>query len=679
MAAAGIYTMGGAFWEFGAPDWERTKLFLLFGVAEDHDSNPIKIGLGKLKERGAKIIGVNPVRTGYNAVADEWIGITPGHRRAPRPRLVHVPAGAPAGSTSTTSSATPTRRCLVIDDPGHAEHGLFLRDGEDGARWSSTAGPAGPLPATAWAAKPDLRGDDAPPTTAGPPARLRADRRALPRPRLRARSGRRRTAASPRRRIRRTRGRTRARSPSTAEHRHRPALDRLARRAARDDDRPPGRYARHARHLGPFQRLPDLPRDPPPADPARLGRDAGRLPLQAALSEAGRRRIRGRMRVPRRASRSTGPHLGFPLGPEDLCRSTTTARPLRIDKAFSWEAPMSAHGLMHMVISNAAAGDPYQIDVLFLYMANMAWNSSMNTAGVMEMLTDKDENGEYVIPQDHLLRRLLLRDGRLCRSDPAGHDLSRAARLHLAPRPADLRARLRGRRDPLAGGGARPRRARLPVGAPRPRRPARAAGLREPDGKPSLPRLRRLHDPPPAPPRRRAARRLARQRRGPGDGARPTPTRSTATSRMAASAQAHVPEEAALLQAVERAPTRTGPCRWASTTSPQPYLFQLYVRAAPALPARRGRARDAAAARAPPRAHPRELRPAADLVSAVRGRGHRRQGISLPRDHPAADGDVPFVAFPERLAPADPRREPALRSGGSLPMRPGSRMATGPG
>ena len=26
MAAAGIYTMGGAFWEFGQPDWDRTKL-----------------------------------------------------------------------------------------------------------------------------------------------------------------------------------------------------------------------------------------------------------------------------------------------------------------------------------------------------------------------------------------------------------------------------------------------------------------------------------------------------------------------------------------------------------------------------------------------------------------------------------------------------------------------------
>ena len=38
MAAGGIYTMGGAFWEFGQPDWDHTKLLMIFGVAEDHDS-----------------------------------------------------------------------------------------------------------------------------------------------------------------------------------------------------------------------------------------------------------------------------------------------------------------------------------------------------------------------------------------------------------------------------------------------------------------------------------------------------------------------------------------------------------------------------------------------------------------------------------------------------------------
>src|SRR5690606_9503467 len=69
-------------------------------------------------------------------------------------------------------------------------------------------------------------------------------------------------------------------------------------------------------------------------------------------------------------------------------------------KAFSWDAPISAHGLMHMVIANAHARDPYPIDVLFLYMANMAWNSSMNTAGVMKMLEDKDpQTGDYIIPK----------------------------------------------------------------------------------------------------------------------------------------------------------------------------------------------------------------------------------------------------------------------------------------
>lgn len=37
MAAGGMYTIGGSFWEFGEPDWNHTKYFMLFGVAEDHD------------------------------------------------------------------------------------------------------------------------------------------------------------------------------------------------------------------------------------------------------------------------------------------------------------------------------------------------------------------------------------------------------------------------------------------------------------------------------------------------------------------------------------------------------------------------------------------------------------------------------------------------------------------
>ncbi len=93
-----------------------------------------------------------------------------------------------------------------------------------------------------------------------------------------------------------------------------------------------------------------------------------------------------------------GAPLGFTMGPEDLLLEPD-GTPVRIDKAYCWEAPIAAHGLMHMVISNAWKGDPYRIDTLFLYMANMAWNSSMNTKRVMEMLTDKDEaSGDYKIP-----------------------------------------------------------------------------------------------------------------------------------------------------------------------------------------------------------------------------------------------------------------------------------------
>jgi len=53
---------------------------------------------------------------------------------------------------------------------------------------------------------------------------------------------------------------------------------------------------------------------------------------------------------------------------------------------------------MHMVIANAVAGDPYPIDTLILFMANMAWNSAMNTSGTREMLRAKDASGGYKIP-----------------------------------------------------------------------------------------------------------------------------------------------------------------------------------------------------------------------------------------------------------------------------------------
>jgi len=131
MAAAGMYTIGGSFWEFGEPDWERTRLLLMFGVAEDHDSNPIKIGLSKLKANGAKFVSVNPVRTGYSAIADEWIGIRPGTDGLFVLALVHELLRAGRIDTEFLIRYT-NAPWLVIRDEGGPEDGLIARDG-DGA------------------------------------------------------------------------------------------------------------------------------------------------------------------------------------------------------------------------------------------------------------------------------------------------------------------------------------------------------------------------------------------------------------------------------------------------------------------------------------------------------------------------------------------------------------------
>ena len=98
---------------------------MIFGVAEDHDSNPIKMGLGKLKARGAKVIGVNPIRTGYNAIADEWVGITPGTDGLFILSLVHCLMKAGKIDLEYLGRFTDAP-CLVNGDEASDEHGLIL-------------------------------------------------------------------------------------------------------------------------------------------------------------------------------------------------------------------------------------------------------------------------------------------------------------------------------------------------------------------------------------------------------------------------------------------------------------------------------------------------------------------------------------------------------------------------
>ena len=49
MAAAGFTLSAAPSGNSGDPGLEPDQVFMLFGVAEDHASNPIKIGIGKLK------------------------------------------------------------------------------------------------------------------------------------------------------------------------------------------------------------------------------------------------------------------------------------------------------------------------------------------------------------------------------------------------------------------------------------------------------------------------------------------------------------------------------------------------------------------------------------------------------------------------------------------------------
>src|SRR3990170_2009113 len=396
MAAAGLYTFGGSFWEFGEPDWKHTKYFLLFGVAEDHASNPIKTGLGKLKSKGAKFVSINPVKTGYSAIADEWVGLKPGTDGLFVGALIHELLGAQKIDGEYLQRYT-NAPWLVIENPGDADYGLFLREVSGSAQvWDSHTD--SPMSATSSDASPKLMGrfvlpdgrkvvtsftliaerflsnDYAPDTVAA--------RCAIP--------------ASTIRRI--------AAEIADAAFEQQieldvPWTDYTGRRHEKMIGRPVSMHAMrgisaHANGFqtcrillvlqlilgtidgpGGFRYMPPFPKPiPPPIRPAgKFGQVRPNTPMP-------------------------GPPLGFVVSPDDLLVDED-GKPLRIDKAYSWDAPLAAHGLMHMVINNAVKGDPYNIDLLFMYMANMSWNSAMNVPDTLKALTAKRDDGEYVIPR----------------------------------------------------------------------------------------------------------------------------------------------------------------------------------------------------------------------------------------------------------------------------------------
>jgi anaerobic selenocysteine-containing dehydrogenase len=402
MAAGMIYTIGGSFWEFGGPDLERSRLFVMLGTAEDHHSNPLKIAISAFKRRGGRFISINPVRTGYSAIADEWVPIRPGTDGALLLALTSELIEQGMYDREFVARYTNGGQ-LVVADPASPEFGLFATAAD------SNAGPPGYPQNQLWwdrlsnmavlthtpEADPALFGhyqlNDGTPVK--PAFQLLSDRVRQYTPEWA--EGITGVPAATIRRLAQEMGVT-ARDEKIElpiawtdcwgkEHKtvtgNPVSFHAMRGLAAHSNgfhtvrtlavlmsllgtiDRPGG-----FRHKAPFPRaIPPLAKTPTGPEGVQPGK-----PL-------------------------AGLALGWPASPEDLFVDAD-GEPVRIDKAFSWEYPLSVHGLMHTVITNAWKGDPYPIDTLFIFMANMAWNSTMNTVEIRRMLNDRDAGGNHKIP-----------------------------------------------------------------------------------------------------------------------------------------------------------------------------------------------------------------------------------------------------------------------------------------
>ena len=408
MAAGMIYTIGGSFWEFGGPDLDHARLFVMIGTAEDHHSNPMKIALSKFKRDGGRFISINPVRTGYSAIADEWIPIRPGTDGALFMALMHELIAHDLIDKPFLKRYTNAPQLVVTD--GGERDGLFAFD-PDPAK-----GPPGdgrnPHNKLVWdvnssrvlAAYPEGIADGRDPALEG---------------RYTLADG---TPVVPSFQLLRERV-----APCTPEW------------AAAITGIPAERIKKLARELGhaAFEQAFELPiawtdawgkthpttTARPVAFHAMRGLAAHSNGFQTVRALAVMMSLLGTIDRPG-GFRHKAPYprhivpnyrafndeamikpntplnaapLGFPAHPDELA-VTKDGKPIRIDHAFSWEHPLSAHGLMHNVITNAVKGDPYRIDTLLIFMANMAWNSTMNTMAVREMLNRKGADGEYAIP-----------------------------------------------------------------------------------------------------------------------------------------------------------------------------------------------------------------------------------------------------------------------------------------
>ncbi len=412
MAAGMIYTIGGSFWEFGGPDLDRAKLFVMIGTAEDHHSNPMKIAIAKFKRAGGRFISINPVRTGYSAIADEWIPIKPGTDGALFMALLHELIKHDLIDRPFLKRFTNAPQLVVLDDG--AREGLFAFDPDPAVM--AQRGPPGdgrnPHNKLVWdlpsgsvkAAYPEGIAEGCDPALEGhytladgtgvaPSFQLLRERVANCTPEWAAAI----TGISAERikKLARELGET---ALHKAFELPIPWTDAWGKQHPTTQARPVAFHAMRglAAHSNGFQTVRALAVlmsllgtiDAPGGFRHKAPYPRHIVPNYRAFNDPGQ--------IKPNTPLNTAP-LGFPASPEELA-VYPDGSPIRIDHAFSWEHPLSAHGLMHNVIGNASKGDPYRIDTLLIFMANMAWNSSMNTMAVRKMLNQKHADGEYQIP-----------------------------------------------------------------------------------------------------------------------------------------------------------------------------------------------------------------------------------------------------------------------------------------
>jgi sulfite dehydrogenase (quinone) subunit SoeA len=402
MAAGMIYTIGGSFWEFGGPDLGRAKLFFMFGTAEDHHSNPLKIAISKFKRRGGRFVSINPVRTGYSAIADEWVPIKPGTDGALLMALIHEIIESGLYDRDFLVRYTNAGQLVNVDE-AHDEFGMFVRtevpleeacyEPQNKLWWDRVTD--APVLTHSNGADPFLLGSFrlADGTAVKPSFQLLAERVRDCTPEWASQ-----ITGIPAETIRRLAHELGITARDETIELPIPWTDSWGNEHDSVTGNPVAFHAMRglAAHSNGFQTIRAL---------------AIVMTLLGTIDRPGGFRHKAPFPRPippcartpntplaiRPNAPLDGMALGWPSDPDDLFVEDDGS-PVRIDKAFSWEYPLAVHGLMHNVITNAWRGDPYRIDTLLLFMANMAWNSTMNTSEVRKMLNDRDDNGDYRIP-----------------------------------------------------------------------------------------------------------------------------------------------------------------------------------------------------------------------------------------------------------------------------------------